>query len=291
MSNHARGLFLTATGVVLLSPDALLLRLVTVDPWTVLFWRGLGMFAVLGLLTLWRDGNGALRLFRVGLPLGLLIPVSFALCQTAFVQAIALTNAANVLVIISAAPLLAAFLSRLLLGERLAPRTAVAIAVGMLGVVVTVWGGLGGGGALGDLVALFVPLSIAVALTVTRLIRIENAWPYYALSGPLTAAIAWPAAAPLAPAGLDVLWIGLIVLVVSPLSFAMVSIGPRYLPSAEVSLILLLETVLGPIWVWLGVGEVPTLGAWIGGAILLITLAAHSLASRRKESRPAPAGT
>lgn len=286
MSDHARGLVVTATGVVLLSPDALLLRLVTVDPWTVLFWRGLGIFAVLGLLTLWRDGTGALRLFRKGLPLGLVIPVAFAICQSGFVNAIALTNAANVLVIISATPLFAALFSRVLLGERLARRTAIAIGCGMLGVIVTVSGGLRGGIVIGDLIALVVPLSIALAFTVTRLLRIENAWPYYALSGPITALMAWPSAAPLAPAGLDVLWIALIVLIVSPLSFALISIGPRHLPSAEVSLLLLLETVLGPLWVWLGVGEAPTARAFIGGAILLATLIWHSLASLRRERRP-----
>jgi len=145
LSDHAKGLLITSAGVVLLSPDALLLRLVSVDPWTVLFWRGLGMFGVLGLLTLARDGRRTFVLMRRGLPLGLLISLSFAICQTSFVNAIALTNVANVLVIVSATPLVAALLSRILLGERLALRTAVAIGFGMAGVVVTVSGGLGGG--------------------------------------------------------------------------------------------------------------------------------------------------
>jgi len=286
VSDHARGVFITAAGVVLISPDALLLRLVSVDPWTVLFWRGLGMFAVLALFTWARDGRRMFTLMRQGWPFGLLISLAFAICQTAFVQAIALTNVANVLVIVSATPLVAALLSRVLLGERLARRTAVAIGVGMAGVLVTVSGGLGGV-VTGDLVALLVPLGIATAFTLPRVLRLENAWPYYAFAGLLTSGFAFPAAAPLAPGGLDILWIALIVLLVSPVSFAMIATGPRYIPSAEVSLLLLLETVLGPLWVWLGVGEAPTARAWLGGAVLLATLVWHSLASLR--AAPAPA--
>jgi len=138
---------------------------------------------------------------------------------------------------------------------------------------------------LGDLVALLVPLSVATALTLSRFLRPATAGPY---SPPLRVALpvsAWPAATPLAPAGLDILWIGLIVLLVSPVSFAMIATGPRYIPSAEVSLLLLLETVLGPLWVWLGVAEVPTTQAFVGGAVLLATLTAHSLASLRREQR------
>ena len=97
----------------------------------------------------------------------------------------------------------------------------------------------------------------------------------------MTALVSLPFAATLAVTPMDVLWLGLLGIVVMPVGAALITTGPRYLPAPEVSLILLLETVVGPFWVWLALGELPSDRAFLGGAIVIAALAGHAIASLR----------
>ena len=105
--------------------------------------------------------------------------------------------------------------------------------------------------------------------------------PAVALGGLLAAAAAWPLAHPLSVSAADLAYLFLLGLAVLPISFYLISLGPRYLPAPEVNLIMLLEIVLGPYWVWLCIGEVPEARAFAGGAVVLATLTLHSIASLR----------
>jgi drug/metabolite transporter (DMT)-like permease len=289
MTDHAKGVGLVILGVSVLAPDAALIRLITADTWTLLFWRGLGFFSVLAVLSLLRYGTGLPRQVISYGWTGLAIAVCFSACQMSFVNGVELTNPAHVLVLVSATPIFAGLFSRLLLGERLTRATALAIAFGMVGVLVTLSGSLTGGGRWqGDLLAAVVPISLGLAFTLTRRIKARDTWALYALAGLLTALVALVPGAPLSPRGHDIVWIGLLALVIAPGSFALISLGPRFIPAAEVSLLMLLETILGPIWVWLVVSEVPTSQALIGGLIILTTLALHTR-TRLRTPRPAPA--
>ena len=106
--------------------------------------------------------------------------------------------------------------------------------------------------------------------------------PTVALGGLLAALFAWPLAAPLALTLSDALFSALLGLVVLPVSLVLIAIGPRYLPASEINLVMLLEVVLGPYWVWLALGEEPGIRAFVGGAIVLATLTLHSVAGLRR---------
>lgn len=264
-------------GVAILSPDAGLIRLIAADTWTLLFWRGLGFFFILGTLSVLRYGRALPRQLHAYGPTGLLVALLFSSCQLSFVNGVELTNPAHVLVLIAATPIFAALFSRLLLGEPLARATALAIVFGLIGVLVTLSGSLTGGGRWqGDLLAVVVPASLGLAFTLTRRLQARDTWALYALAGLITALIAFAPAAPLSPRGLDILWIAIIALLISPVSFALISLGPRFIPAAEVSLLMLLETILGPLWVWLIVHQPPTWQAVLGGLIIVTTLALHT---------------
>ena len=106
---------------------------------------------------------------------------------------------------------------------------------------------------------------------------------------PALIAVSASLGAPAMPSGFDFLWLPLLGLVVSPVSFLLISQGPRYLPAAEVGLLMLLELVFGTLWVWLALSEAPTVNAFIGGGLLLATMVAHSLwALTRRPTPPAP---
>lgn len=281
-SDHVRGIVLTVTAVLVLSPDALLVRLIDTDPMTLIFWRGaLSALAILlALGCLWGRSTLA-NLLLIGRP-GLLAGGISAVGTILFVYALRNTSVANTMVILAATPLFSALLSRLFLGERVARRTMLAIGVGVGGILLLFAGNLGQGTLVGDLCALAAASLWAGNLVVLRHARSVNMTPAVALGGALAALLALLfGATPLAVAPAD---FGLLLLLgglVLPLSFALITLGPRHLPAAEVSLILLLETFLGPLWVWWALGEVPNAPTIIAGALILTTILLHSLASLR----------
>ncbi|MDZ7749939.1 MAG: DMT family transporter [Halofilum sp. (in: g-proteobacteria)] len=286
------GIGIALTGVLVLSPDALLIRLVDTDRGTLLFWRtllqGLTLWAFLGA---WYRGRlpGIVRAMgRAGAGATLV----FALSTILFVSSITLTNAANTLFMMATAPLWAALISWLVLGERVARRTWAAIACALSGIVIIFAGGIGGGTLLGDLVGLGAALSLASQLTIARHARATNLVPALAGGTLLVAVLVGPVfAAPASVHGLDVLWLALLGVVVLPVAFGLLTLAPRYIPSPEVSLIMQLEAILGPLWVWLGVGEVPPAATFVGGAIVLATLTVHSSLGLRAQRRAAVAAT
>jgi len=280
---HVRGLVLTISGVVVLSPDALLVRLIAADTWTVLWWRGLLMGIGLFVYVALRDPRGIAGSVQALGPVGFLSVPLFAGTVTLFVTSLALTSAANTLVILSVAPLFAAVFGRVFLGEAVPPWTWIAI---LAGIVVIFAGNLGGGTVWGDLCAVGSVACIAGHFVVARHRRAVSVVPAVALSGFLMCAVSTLWAAPFDVASEDLVLLAVLGLGVIPISHALITEGPRYLPAAEVGLIMLLETVLGPLWVWWVLGEVPMAVTFVGGAVILATLIAHSIAGLRLQPAP-----
>ncbi len=291
MPDHIKGLGITTLGVLVLTPDSLLVRLIGLDTWTMVFWRGgLTMLSLTAALSLYYRSETLARFLAIGRT-GLAIAVMFTLSSVLFILALNNTSVANTLVIIAAAPLMAAILTRVFLAEPVPLRTWIAILAAGAGIVVLVSDSPRGGTLAGDLAALGTAAGLAVNFSLIRRGRARNMIPAMALSGGLSALAMLPLAAPLAVASGQVWMLLLLGLVILPLAFGLTALGPRYLPAPEVALILLLETVLGPFWVWLVLNEVPSRFALIGGAIVVATLFLHSLAALVAQRRRAsPAG-
>lgn len=293
LSDYAKGLLVTATGVLILTPDAVLLKLIAADPWTVLFWRGLAFCLVIGLVSAIRHGTALPTIIRAAGGLGLTIALCHGAGQLLFVFSINNTTAANTLVIIAAAPLAAALLARLMLGERTAARTLIAGIVALAAVALTVQGGLDAGSFMGDLAALGVMLVLATMFVLLRKAGGRDMLPALAIGGLLTTAIALAFAPTLTVAGTDRLFLPLLVLIVVPVSFMLIATGPRYLPAPEVGLLMLLETIFGPFWVWLALAETPSVATLACGAVIILTLAVNAWlglkAQRRLQARVAAA--
>jgi len=273
-----RGVLLVATGVLLISFDALLVRLAAVDGWNVSVWRGL-LMAAASLPFCWlRAARPQNRQAWRGL---LLAAVLMATSSLGLVLAFTLTRAANVVVILSAAPLFAALFSRLFLHEKTPPRTWLAIAIAIGGVTWVMADSLGGGRLTGDLLAAGATVLTGAYFTVVRRHPELHQATIIAGGGLLLALIALPFATPLSLPGMSYLWLFVSGFIQMPLAVALITIGPRYLPAAEVSLFLLLETVLAPLWVWLVLGETPPEAAIAGGMVIVAALLANILAGNR----------
>lgn len=292
-SLHIKGLLMTISAVLILSPDALLVRLIQCDVWTLIFWRCLltsGMQSVFLAATYRRQ---LLQSFHNIGRTGLLSAVIVAMGSLLFVNSLKQTAAANTLIILAATPLISSLLSWLFLRERIARRTWAAILICFGGILLIFSGSLTSGLLLGDLLALGATFMWGCNLVVIRSGKAVNMIPANLLGNLVVVPIALLAGArPTNVAGPDMALLLLLGGIVLPVSFTLITLGPRYLPAPEISLILLVETILGPVWVWMALGEVPLPTTQLAGVLILSTLAIHTLMSLKRQkpaalSRPA----
>lgn len=280
LSVYHRGLLMVVLGVVFLSFDGLLIRLADTDGWTIVFWRGFLMFCVLGIMCC--VGNRLTALRSNPLP-SLASALLLGLISSLFVLAVMNANVANVVVILSTAPLFAALFSRIFLGERVAQRTLVAIAVCMLGMSLVFMGEGDMGMLAGNLYALATAAAIGGNLTLLRRYPAIDPMTVIAGGGLLSAAVALPMASPLALDAQRYGVLALMGLVQMPLATVLINSATRYLPSTEVALFYLVETALGTLWVWWLLGETPTATTQLGGSVVIMVLVVHAWIGLRLE--------
>lgn len=280
---HLRGLAITAMGVLIITPDSLLVRLTDTDAWTILFYRGAFITLAICIFCAFKYGRTAPALFlavgRVGVLAGFLAAGSNIL----FIVSVTLTTVANTLVIVSAAPLFAAIYSRVFLKETVELRTWIAVLVVFAGIAAIFSGSLGGGALLGDISAIGAALLFSAYLTTLRYAKNVNMVPAVALSGFFTALAVIPFAAPLLVSAHDFALLAVMGIML-PLALGLISLGPRLIPAPEVGLLILLESVLGPFWVWLAINEVPAVQTVFGGILILGTLVVHTLYMLKRET-------
>jgi len=288
-----RGRLLVAAAAVCWSTGGLIARLVDTDPWTTVFWRGLFCAAFLVGVTALRERRRTVGVFLGMGATGLAMAACFATASTCFIMALHRTSVANVLIIQSLSPFMAGLLGWAWMGERVAGRTWTAMGVALLGSAIMVsryfyteatTDSLGG-----DLLAFTVALAFAAATVLLRRNRHVEMLPAAALAAALTGAVTSFSAEPGSVGAPDLLLLALFGS--GQLGFGMIlfTAGARRIPVAEAALIAVLESVLGPVWVWLAIGENPGLPSLVGGAIVLAALAGHTLADLRLERRAATA--
>jgi drug/metabolite transporter (DMT)-like permease len=283
VSNHAKGLLIVGIGVLAISPDALIVRLVKMEPLAIAFWRSLlmsvGFFGVA--LFLYR-GETAPRFRSMG-RLGLAVAGFSACSGILFVLAVTHTAVSNTLVILAASPVFAAVLSSIFLGDRISRVTWAASLLVLFGVALILHGSLSGSGLEGDLAALAASLSSAGMLVVLRHHPGGDPVPGLVLGGITGAIVVAPGVGRFGPSAHDLALLVLLGLVLLPIAIGLITRGPAYLPAPEVGLMMLLETILGPLWVWLVIGQQPGRDSVVAGALIVSVLAVHSMLALRTE--------
>jgi len=288
MPDHSRGLIIALLGVLLVSFDALMVRLAAAPHWDIVFWRGWLICLTFALWMLVNRQGFALPPRRKERWLIIAAIVLLSGNTTLFVLSVANTAAANTVVILAASPFFAALFSWFYLREPVRLRTWVAIFSAVVGVLIVFGGGLQGGTAIGDFYALLLALCLGANLTILRRFPTVPRLPLICLSGAVAGLMAIPFAAPLSLSLQSFLVIALMGVVQMPLATLLIASATRYISSPEVSLCLLVETVLGPIWVWWVLSEaVPEL-TFIGGGLILLTVAIHGWLSLRESQRCQP---
>jgi len=290
LGDHSKGILMSLLGVFILSPDSLMIRLAGLDDHSLLFYRGLfPALAISLMLLLYYRGGFFAALLRIGW-FGVLNGVLYAMVNISFVSAIQRTSVANTLLFLSSAPIFAALLSLLVLRENQRPSTWLIIALSLLGIFIIGWGSYGGDGLIGDLFALGCAVVTAASAVLVRYRRQVDLVPSVILGSLLTTAYALTQSPQLALSSPQLLYMAIMGFVLVPFAFMLLTIAPRFANSAEVQLVYLLESILGPLWVWLVIRETPSLNTLIGGSLLLLSVAWFAQHTLREEGTQARRG-
>jgi drug/metabolite transporter (DMT)-like permease len=286
-ADHRKGTVLIVMAMFVWSSGGLLARLVEAEGWTVIFWRTLFAAATLFLYILIRDRRETLTLFRrMGWP-GVIMATSFCTASTCFVLALSYTTVANILIIQSTSPFIAALLAFLLMGERVPARRWFAIAAALAGIVIMVWQSGARGTAVGDLLSVGAALGFSVATVLLRRQRKVRMTPAACLAAVLGCVIAAFASPTIAVSAPDLGFLALFGSGQLALGLILYTSGARQVPAAEAALLSVLEAILAPLWVWLVVNENPGPYAIIGGGVVLLALIANTVVDAR-HARIAP---
>ncbi len=282
LSEQQKGSLLAFIAVVLITPDSLLIRLSNIDTWGMLFYRGtIPFFVVLIGLLIFYNKNFLKAFFKVGYT-GLFYTFSFAICNITFIISIQNTNVANTLVMIALAPMLSAILGGIFLKELPDKKTWAAIVVTFISALYIFYDSIQIGNFFGDLMGLITATGLAINAVLVRSAKDRDLLPS-AIMGKLCVAIfAIFFVDSLDLIEKDMIYVPLMCILCVAIPFVLVTIAPRFIPAEEVNLFFLLETILGPIWVWIIIKEQPSNETIVGGLIIILTLGIHSYLKLKK---------
>jgi len=282
LSDQQKGSLMAFVAVMFITPDSLFIRLSSVETWSLVFYRGaIPFFTVfLGMLLIYKS-NFFKTLFSSGYH-GIIYIVTFSITNIAFVVSIQNTNVANTLVMIAMAPMLSAVLGALFLKEIPDSKTWVAIAITFFAAVYIFYDSLQLGNIYGDILGIITALGLAVGAVTIRSAKKKNLVPSAVVGKLIVAVFAMFFIETYALVGRDLWIVPLMCLMCVAVPFVLVTIAPRFIPAEEVNLFFLLETIIGPFWVWMVIKEQPSLETIQGGMVIIITIAIHSFLKLRK---------
>ena len=282
LSNQQKGSLLAFVGVMFITPDSLFIRLSSIDTWELLFYRGaIPSVVILIALILFYKSNLIKVTLAMGLA-GLFYALTFSITNITFIVSIQNTNVANTLVMIATAPMLSAILAAVFLKENPDKNTWIAILITFLAVVYIFFDSFKLGNFFGDIFGLITALGLAVGANIIRSVRDKDLVPAAVIGKFLVAIFALFFVDNLILQGRDNIIVPLMCIMCVGIPFVLVTIAPRFITAAEVNLFFLLETIIGPIWVWLVIKEQPSVETIYGGILIIITIAVHSFYKLKK---------
>ena len=287
-ANHYRlALLLVIASAVANSANGLIVRSMdSAGGWQIIFYRSCFLAGALGIVFVVQSGGRIRTALRELRPWALLGSLAVAAVNTCFILAMTHTTVANAMFVLSAAPFFAALLGRIVLGEAVERGVWVAMSVALAGIGVMLWDGLGAGTLLGNSLALLAALSFASFVVVLRKGRGVNMLPVVIIGtmlGALNAAFmsGFALAVSFHDAALLFFWGALL----SGTVHAIFAWSSRHVPGAELTLLILIEFILSPMWVWLVIDERPSPATLIGGGLVIASVASRAILSFRAEAR------
>ena len=282
LSNQQRGSALAFIAVMLITPDSLLIRLSSIDTWGMLFYRGAIPFVIvlIGLLIFYNK-KFLKVLFNVGRT-GIFYIISFAICNITFLISIQNTNVANTLVMVAMAPMLSAILGGFFLKEIPDNKTWIAIIITFFSAIYIFYDSIQLGNFFGDFMGFVTATGLAVNAVLVRSAKDRDLLPSAVIGKLCVAIFAFFFVDSFDLVGNDIIYVPLMCILCVAIPFVLVTIAPRFIPAEEVNLFFLLETIIGPIWVWMIIKEQPSIETILGGVVIILTIAIHSFLKLKK---------
>jgi len=276
LSDQQKGSLLAFIAVFFITPDSLFVRLSNIDTWGMLFYRGaIPFFVVLTGLLIFYKKNFFKVLFSMGIH-GIFYALIFSITNITFIISIQNTNVANTLVMIAMAPMLSAVLGGIFLKEMPDKKTWTAIIITFGAAVYIFYDSMQLGNFFGDLFGLITALGLAIGAVIVRSAKSKDLVPAAVIGKLMVALFAVSFVKSFELVETDIIIVPLMCVMCVALPFVLVTIAPRFISAAEVNLFFLLETIIGPVWVWLFINEQPTLETIQGGLIIILTIGIHS---------------
>ena len=281
LSDQQKGSLLAFVAVMFITPDSLFIRLSNLDTWGLVFYRGIIPFFTVffGMLIIYKL-NFFKIIFNSGFH-GIIYIATFSITNITFVVSIQNTNVANTLVMIATAPMLSAILGAIFLKEPPDRKTFISIIITFIAIVYIFFDSLKIGNFYGDILGFITAIGLAVGAVTIRSAKSKNLVPAAVVGKLLVATFALLFVENFALINQDMIIVPLMCILCVAIPFVLVTIAPRFIPAAEVNLFFLLETIIGPIWVWLVIKEQPSVETLFGGVVIIITIAIHSFLKLR----------
>ena len=282
LTDQQKGSLMAFVAVMFITPDSLFIRLSNVDTWGLVFYRGIIPFftVFLGMLIIYKLSFFKI-LFNSGYH-GLIYIGTFSITNITFVVSIQNTNVANTLVMIATAPMISAILGSIFLKEPPDKKTWISIIITFFAIIYIFFDSLKIGNFYGDILGFITALGLAVGAVTIRSAKSKNLVPAAVVGKLIVATFALLFIESFLLVDKDLIIIPLMCVLCVAIPFVLVTIAPRFIPAAEVNLFFLLETIIGPIWVWLIIREQPSIETLQGGVIIIATIAIHSFLKLKK---------
>jgi drug/metabolite transporter (DMT)-like permease len=280
-----RGQIYVALAAVAWSTAGVLQRQLTLDTSTQVLGRAAFAAAALLAYVAVVERGRVLQAFRSVGVAGVAVALCVATASGSFIAALNHTSVARVLFILAVAPVLAAVLARVTLGEPITRRTAIAMALALAGVTLML-GAPGESSLAGDALSFLAALAFATMIVITRWRHDVSMAPAICLSQVILVVAFLPFATPAEIGGDDVFWLATLGIGQIGLGFALLTVGARLIPAAQVGLITLLEVVLGPLWVWFALDGRPRTLTLVGGAIVIAAIAFQTVGAPEPDEEP-----
>ena len=283
---HRRAIFTMVTAAFLWSIAGVFTRhLDSAKSFEVTFWRSLFCALTMVAWFAYTQGFGAIAYVRASGKAGLVSGLMWAVMFTCFMIALTMTSTANVLIVNALSPLFATLLAWAVLKSAVATRTWLAIGAAMVGMLIMFanQAQAGAGVWLGMIVAFGVPVASAINLVTLKKTHAHvDLAPAVLIGALISCAVTLPLSLPFAATGKDVLLLAILGIFQLGIPCVMMVRASAHLSAPAIALLGLLEVLMGPLWSWLGAGEVPPGTTLFGGAIVLAALVANEIVPKRR---------
>ena len=276
LTDQQKGSLLAFVAVIFITPDSLFIRLSSVDTWGLVFYRGIIPFftVFLAMLIIYK-----LSFFKILISSGyhgLIYVTTFSITNITFVVSIQNTNVANTLVMIATAPMLSAILGSIFLKEPPDKKTWISIIITFFAIIYIFFDSIKLGNLYGDILGFITAIGLAVGAVTIRSAKFKNLVSAAVVGKLFVATFALFFIESFVLENRDLIIVPLMCILCVAIPFVLVTIAPRFIPAAEVNLFFLLETIIGPVWVWLIIKEQPSIETLQGGVVIITTIAIHS---------------